>query len=63
MPSYIQEEENMYEYKVLTLTLRELEKTLNQYAKEGWRLAAQSLNISLGAIVGAVVALERKLGA
>lgn len=52
----------MYEYKVLSLTLREMEKTLNQYAREGWRLAAQSLNISLGAIVGAVVTLERKTG-
>ena len=28
----------MYEYKVLTLTLREMEKSLNQHAKEGWRL-------------------------
>lgn len=51
----------MYEYKVLTLTLREMEKTLNQYAREGWRLAARSLNISLGAVVGAVVTLERKM--
>nr|WP_326177093.1 DUF4177 domain-containing protein [uncultured Oscillibacter sp.] len=51
----------MYEYKVLSLTLREMEKTLNQYAKEGWRLAAQSLNISVGVVVGAVVTLERKV--
>ena len=52
----------MYEYKVLSLTLQALEKTLNQYAREGWRLAAQSLNISLGAIVGEIVTLERKTG-
>ena len=51
----------MYEYKVLSLTLREMEKTLNQYAKECWRLAAQSRNMSLGAVVGAVVTLERKM--
>jgi hypothetical protein len=51
----------MYEYKVLSLTVREMEKTLNQYAKEGWRLAAQSLNISVGVVVGAVVTLERKV--
>ena len=51
----------MYEYKVLSPTLREMEKTLNQYAKEGWRLAAQSLNMSVGVVVGAVVTLERKM--
>lgn len=51
----------MYEYKVLTLTLREMEKSLNQHAKEGWRLAAQSLNMSVGVVVGAIVTLERKI--
>ncbi|MCH5351623.1 MAG: DUF4177 domain-containing protein [Clostridiales bacterium] len=29
----------MYEYKVLTL-VKDLEKELNQYAKEGWRLVS-----------------------
>lgn len=49
----------MYEYKVLTLGVREMEKTLNQYAKEGWRLAAQSPNQAMGA--GVVLTLERKV--
>lgn len=51
----------MHEYKVLTLGVREMEKTLNQYAKEDWHLAAQSLNISVGAVVGAVATLERRV--
>lgn len=28
----------MYEYKVLTVGVKESEKTLNNAAKEGWRL-------------------------
>lgn len=38
-----------------------MEKTLNRYAKEDWRLAAQPLNISVGVAVGAVVTLERRV--
>ena len=49
----------MYEYKVLTLGVREMEKTLNQYGREGWRLAAQSPNQAMG--MGVVVTLERKI--
>ena len=51
----------MYEYKVLSLTVREMEKTLNQYAKEGWGLGAQSLNSSGGGVGGAVGTRERKV--
>lgn len=47
----------MYEYKVLTLSVRELEETLNQFAKEGWRLAAMTPNIAKG--MGVIVTLER----
>lgn len=28
----------MYEYKVVTLTVKECESTFNQLAKEGWRV-------------------------
>lgn len=49
----------MYEYKVLTLTVKESEKTLNQYAKEGWRLVTASPNAAMG--FGLVMTLERKV--
>lgn len=48
----------MYEYKVLTLGVKELEKTLNRYAQEGWRLVTVSPNMAMG--MGVVVTLERK---
>ena len=48
----------MYEYKVLTPNVRELEKTLNRYAQEGWRLATVSPNMAMG--MGVVATLERK---
>lgn len=49
----------MYEYKVLTMGVKEMEKTLNKCAKEGWRLATVSPNMAMG--MGVVVTLERKL--
>lgn len=48
----------MYEYKVLILKVKELEETLNRYAKEGWRLAAMVPNQALG--YGVVVTMEKK---
>lgn len=48
----------MYEYKVLTMGVKEMEKTLNQWAKEGWCLATVSPNMAMG--MGVVVTLERK---
>lgn len=50
----------MYEYKVLTLSVKECEKTLNQYAKEGWRLVTMTPNIAMG--MGVIATLERKTG-
>ncbi len=50
----------MYEYKVLTVGVREAEKVLNQLAREGWRLVQQSPNMAMG--MGLVVTLERKIG-
>ncbi len=49
----------MYEYKVLTVGVREAEKVLNQCAGEGWRLAQQTPNVAMGA--GLVLTLERKV--
>lgn len=52
----------MYEYKVLTLNVKESEKTLNQFAKEGWRLVTASPNIAMGVgLIGLVTTLERKV--
>lgn len=52
----------MYEYKVLTVTVKEYEKMLNQYAKEGWRLVTAAPNIGIGVgLVGLVMTLERKV--
>ena len=52
----------MYEYKVLNVSVKEAEKALNQYAKEGWRLTAALPNTSMGVgLVGMVYTLERKI--
>ena len=51
----------MYEYKVLTVGIREAEKVLNQLAQEGWRLVQQSPNIDMG--MGLIITLERKIEA
>ncbi len=52
----------MYEYKVLTVTVKEYEKTLNRYAKEGWRLVTATPNTGIGVgLVGLVITLERKV--
>lgn len=48
----------MYEYKVLTLSVKECEKTINQLAKEGWRLVAMVPNQAMG--FGVVATLERQ---
>ena len=48
----------MYDDKVLSMGVNEMEKTLNQCAKEGWRLATVSPNMAMG--MGVVVTLERK---
>lgn len=48
----------MYEYKVLILKVKECEETLNQFAKEGWKLAALVPNQAMG--YGVIVTLERE---
>lgn len=48
----------MYEYNVLTQGVKELEKTLDRHAQEGWRLDAVSPSMDMG--MGVVVTLERK---
>ena len=53
----------MYEYKILSASVKEAEKTLNQYAKEGWRLVTTLPNIGIGVgLTGLVCTLERKVG-
>ena len=49
----------MYEYKILDLTVKSCEKTINQLAREGWRVVAVSPNIALG--MGVIATLERKI--
>lgn len=49
----------MYEYKVLTLWVRECEKTFNQLAKEGWRLVTMCPNRARG--TGVIATLEREV--
>ncbi|MDO4942565.1 MAG: DUF4177 domain-containing protein [Lachnospiraceae bacterium] len=49
----------MYEYKVLTLKVKECENTFNTLAKEGWRLVAMVPNNAIG--YGVVATLERKI--
>lgn len=48
----------MFEYKVLTLSVRECEETFNRLAQEGWRVVAVSPDIARG--MGVVATLERK---
>lgn len=48
----------MYEYKVVTLSVKESENTLNSHAKEGWKLIAMVPNIAKG--MGMIATLERK---
>ncbi len=50
----------MYEYKVLTLPIKEFEETFNRYAKEGWRVVAVSPNMAVSVTATLVVTLERK---
>lgn len=49
----------MYEYKVLTLWVKECEETFNQLAKEGWRLVTMCPDQVKGA--GVIVTLEREV--
>lgn len=49
----------MYEYKVLTLYVKDCEETFNQLAKEGWRLVSLLPNMAKG--FGVIAALERKV--
>lgn len=49
----------MYEYKVLTLGVKECEKTFNQLAKDGWRLVAMVPNQAMG--FGVVATLEKQV--
>ena len=49
----------MYEYKVLTLRVKECEETFNRLAKEGWRLVAMIPNNEK--IYGIVATLEKKI--
>lgn len=48
----------MYEYKVLILKVKECEDTLNQFAKDGWRLITMVPNSAMG--YGVVATLERE---
>ena len=47
----------MYEYKVLTLSVKECEAALNELAKDGWRLAKMTQNIAKG--MGVIATVER----
>ncbi|WP_195269239.1 DUF4177 domain-containing protein [Eubacterium sp. 1001713B170207_170306_E7] len=49
----------MYEYKVLTLSVKESEKTYNQLAKEGWRVVSVISNLAKG--MGVIATLERTI--
>lgn len=51
----------MYEYKVLTMSVKECEDILNKLAKEGWRLVTMSPNIAMG--MGVIVTMERSSAA
>ncbi|MCI8870599.1 MAG: DUF4177 domain-containing protein [Lawsonibacter sp.] len=47
----------MYEYKVLSLFVRDCENIFNQLAADGWRLVSMIPNQGMGS--GAVAAFER----
>ena len=49
----------VYEYKVLTLIVKECEETLNKLAKDGWRVVTMCPNQTRG--FGVVVTLEREV--
>ena len=49
----------MYEYKVLELSVRKCETTLNQFAKDGWELVTMSPNISRG--MGVIVTMRKNI--
>ena len=48
----------MYEYKVIKSSVGSAEDTMNEYAKQGWRVVAVSPNVFMGA--GVVITLERE---
>ena len=49
----------MYEYKVIDVTFKNLEKEFNEYAKEGWRVIATAPNTIRGNSL--LATLERKV--
>ena len=49
----------MFEYKVETYKVKELEKELNSLAKQGWRVIAVTPNIAMG--YGIIVTYERQV--
>ena len=51
----------MYEYKVLTLSVKEGEAALNELAKDGWRLVTMTPNIAKG--MGVIATVERNSAA
>ncbi len=51
-----------YEYKVLRLNVKDCEQQLNQFAKDGWRLAAMVSDTAKGLISGGLIlTLEREI--
>ena len=52
----------MYEYKILNAGVKEAEKLLNEYGKEGWRLVSATPNIDVAVgLVVMVCTLERRI--
>ncbi len=47
------------EYKVIVLSVREMEEVFNKMSKDGWRVVATSPNIAMGH--GVICTLERDI--
>ena len=48
----------MYEYKVETYKVKDVEEAMNRLAKDGWRVITVSPNMAMG--YGVVVTFERE---
>ena len=49
----------MFEYKVVTYSVKESEKKMNEMAQDGWRVIAVSPNVAMG--MGIIVTYEREM--